>query len=198
MDCHLNRHAFRDTMHAVSRTLWGFPALYCCFHRRAGFIKGRWPVCLSSRSGSFPLFSVLCRALHHIQLDVYASQPTLTFFSVVLLASLRFLRAFLQHGHDPRPPIHLVLPSRYDLCRKGAANVSDKTIFSTLSGSFPNVVNTSEKPLPRVSSVKQLERRIIKLWKFATRSSRKQSRNSFLPQDFIAITSRRRTQLYGC
>ncbi|KDQ61439.1 hypothetical protein JAAARDRAFT_123854 [Jaapia argillacea MUCL 33604] len=45
----------------------------------------------------------------------------------------------------------------------------------------------------RSSCVKMLERQIIRVWKCVTRSVRKQHRASFLPSDFVLITSRRRS-----
>ncbi|KAF8159501.1 hypothetical protein B0H34DRAFT_796741 [Crassisporium funariophilum] len=48
---------------------------------------------------------------------------------------------------------------------------------------------------PRVSFAKQLERRIISVWKIVTMAARKQPRNSFMSPDFVVITSRRRSTL---
>ena len=42
---------------------------------------------------------------------------------------------------------------------------------------------------------KQLERRFISVWKLATRSARRQPRNSYISPDFIVITARRRSTM---
>ncbi|PPQ67863.1 hypothetical protein CVT25_010302 [Psilocybe cyanescens] len=48
----------------------------------------------------------------------------------------------------------------------------------------------------RVSYAKQLERRIISVWKVVTRTTRKQPRNSFIHPDFVVITSRRKSTIH--
>jgi len=48
-----------------------------------------------------------------------------------------------------------------------------------------------------VSFAKQIERRVISIWKVVTRSSRKQPRNSYLSRDFSFVTSRRRSTFAG-
>ncbi|KAF9530481.1 hypothetical protein CPB83DRAFT_851000 [Crepidotus variabilis] len=46
---------------------------------------------------------------------------------------------------------------------------------------------------PRRTYARQIERRLISLWKLMTRNGRKQPRNSFISRDFINVTSRRRS-----
>ncbi|KAF4610473.1 hypothetical protein D9613_007011 [Agrocybe pediades] len=48
----------------------------------------------------------------------------------------------------------------------------------------------------RTSYAKQLERRIVGVWKLVTRNTRKQPRNSYIHPDFVVITSRRKSILY--
>ncbi|KAF9038482.1 hypothetical protein BJ165DRAFT_1531571 [Panaeolus papilionaceus] len=48
---------------------------------------------------------------------------------------------------------------------------------------------------PRVSYAKQLERRIVSVWKLVTGATRKQPRNSVMFPDFVAVTHRRRSVL---
>ncbi|PPQ81655.1 hypothetical protein CVT26_013920 [Gymnopilus dilepis] len=45
----------------------------------------------------------------------------------------------------------------------------------------------------RPSYAKRIERRVVGVWKLVTRSTRKQARNSFMPSDFIVVTSRRKS-----
>ncbi|KAH9479415.1 hypothetical protein JR316_0008005 [Psilocybe cubensis] len=47
----------------------------------------------------------------------------------------------------------------------------------------------------RVSYAKQIERRIISVWKVVTRTTRKQPRNSFIHPDFVVITTRRKSTI---
>ncbi|PPQ98947.1 hypothetical protein CVT24_003574 [Panaeolus cyanescens] len=46
---------------------------------------------------------------------------------------------------------------------------------------------------PRVSYAKQIERRIVSVWKLVTGATRKQPRNSVMFPDFVAVTHRRRS-----
>ncbi|KJA27959.1 hypothetical protein HYPSUDRAFT_62354 [Hypholoma sublateritium FD-334 SS-4] len=48
----------------------------------------------------------------------------------------------------------------------------------------------------RPSYTQRMERRIVRVWKFVTRTTRKQPRNSFISPDFVVLTSRRSTVLY--
>lgn len=48
----------------------------------------------------------------------------------------------------------------------------------------------------RVTYAKQLERRIVSVWKLVTRTTRKKQRNSFIHPDFVVITSRRRSSIH--
>ncbi|KAF8966321.1 hypothetical protein BDZ97DRAFT_1809021 [Flammula alnicola] len=48
----------------------------------------------------------------------------------------------------------------------------------------------------RTTYARQLERRVVRVWKFVTRATRKQPRNSFIASDFIVLTSRRRSTLH--
>ncbi|KAF6761692.1 hypothetical protein DFP72DRAFT_628567 [Ephemerocybe angulata] len=47
---------------------------------------------------------------------------------------------------------------------------------------------------PRISYGKRLERQLINLWKMLTRPRTKQ-RASFMPPDFVSLTSRRRSTM---
>ena len=47
------------------------------------------------------------------------------------------------------------------------------------------------------SFAKQIERRVISIWKVVTRSTHKQPRNSYLSRDFSFVTSRRRSTFAG-
>ena len=48
-----------------------------------------------------------------------------------------------------------------------------------------------------VTFAKQIERRVISIWKVVTRTTRKQPRNSYLSRDFSFVTSRRRSTFPG-
>ncbi|KAF8647734.1 hypothetical protein AX16_006569 [Volvariella volvacea WC 439] len=47
----------------------------------------------------------------------------------------------------------------------------------------------------RPSYTKHIERQIVHAWKTVTRATRKQRRASRMPQDFVLVTSRRRSAL---
>ncbi|KAH9932663.1 hypothetical protein B0H21DRAFT_91667 [Amylocystis lapponica] len=49
---------------------------------------------------------------------------------------------------------------------------------------------------PRMSCTKYLERRIICAWKAISRRTRKAQRASILPEDFVILTTRRRSIRY--
>ncbi|RDB15853.1 hypothetical protein Hypma_003719 [Hypsizygus marmoreus] len=53
----------------------------------------------------------------------------------------------------------------------------------------------SAAPRPHISCARHIERRVVHLWKLVTRSTRKNQRASFLPKDFILVTSRRRSAI---
>ncbi|KAF8202175.1 hypothetical protein BJ912DRAFT_1138446 [Pholiota molesta] len=50
-------------------------------------------------------------------------------------------------------------------------------------------------PRHRATYGRQFERRIVRVWKFITRTTRKQPRNSVISPDFIVLTSRRRSTM---
>ncbi|KAG1876410.1 hypothetical protein DFJ58DRAFT_720881 [Suillus subalutaceus] len=54
---------------------------------------------------------------------------------------------------------------------------------------------TESKPLrkTRISCTKLIERQVVRAWKRVTGVTRKNQRASFLPKDFILVTSRRRS-----
>ncbi|KDR80679.1 hypothetical protein GALMADRAFT_241055 [Galerina marginata CBS 339.88] len=58
--------------------------------------------------------------------------------------------------------------------------------MSMVDAEVPSTIHYS-----RASYAKQLERRIVRLWKLVTRTTRKQPRSSFISPDFIVITSRK-------
>ncbi|KAG1808681.1 uncharacterized protein BJ212DRAFT_1280405 [Suillus subaureus] len=54
---------------------------------------------------------------------------------------------------------------------------------------------TESKPMrkTRISCTKLIERQVVRAWKRVTGVTRKHQRASFLPKDFILVTSRRRS-----
>ncbi|GLB43420.1 hypothetical protein LshimejAT787_1303210 [Lyophyllum shimeji] len=47
----------------------------------------------------------------------------------------------------------------------------------------------------RTSRSRHLRRKVVQLWKVVTRATRKHERASFVPPDFVLVTSRRRSAI---
>ncbi|KAF9240687.1 hypothetical protein BU15DRAFT_73914 [Melanogaster broomeanus] len=62
--------------------------------------------------------------------------------------------------------------------------------------SEPWIVETKPMRKTRISCTKFIERRVIGAWKRVTGATRKPQRASFLPKDFVLVTSRRRSVMF--
>ncbi|KAG2132776.1 hypothetical protein DEU56DRAFT_811991 [Suillus clintonianus] len=61
--------------------------------------------------------------------------------------------------------------------------------------SEPWIVESKPMRNTRISCTKFIERQVVRAWKRVTRVTRKHQRASFLPKDFILVTSRRRSAM---
>ncbi|KAG1770719.1 hypothetical protein EDD22DRAFT_816501 [Suillus occidentalis] len=59
--------------------------------------------------------------------------------------------------------------------------------------SEPWIVESKPMRKTRISCTKFIERQVVRAWKRVTGVTRKHQRASFLPKDFILVTSRRRS-----
>ncbi|KAG2157767.1 uncharacterized protein EDB93DRAFT_1325967 [Suillus bovinus] len=59
--------------------------------------------------------------------------------------------------------------------------------------SEPWIVESKPLRTTRISCGKYIERQVVRAWKRVTGVTRKHQRASFLPNDFILVTSRRRS-----
>ncbi|KAG2757080.1 hypothetical protein P692DRAFT_20825031 [Suillus brevipes Sb2] len=59
--------------------------------------------------------------------------------------------------------------------------------------SEPWIVESKPMRKTRISCTKFIERQVVRAWKRVTGVARKPQRASFLPKDFILVTSRRRS-----
>ncbi|KAF5316567.1 hypothetical protein D9619_006469 [Psilocybe cf. subviscida] len=64
--------------------------------------------------------------------------------------------------------------------------------MSLVDYEVPTYVSRSSSP----SFGRQIERRVVRAWKFVTRTTRKQPRNSFIAPDFVVLTSRKRNSIH--
>ncbi|KAH0836703.1 hypothetical protein J3R83DRAFT_8426 [Lanmaoa asiatica] len=60
----------------------------------------------------------------------------------------------------------------------------------------PWFVETKPLRKTRISCTKFIERQVIQAWKRVTGATRKPQRASFLPNDFVLVTSRRRSVMF--
>ena len=108
--------------------------------------------------------------------------------------------------YNPQRPYHTLLhndfccsrsPFYHDISGRQGAKVSCSP--SGLEFMLSNII-LSYRPVRchnHASFAKQIERRVISIWKVVTRSTRKQPRNSYLSRDFSFVTSRRRSTFAG-
>ncbi|EGN96767.1 hypothetical protein SERLA73DRAFT_75629 [Serpula lacrymans var. lacrymans S7.3] len=74
---------------------------------------------------------------------------------------------------------------------------SDLWIIDSVSKSESSFsLHSTARKAPRISCTKYLERQVILAWKRITRSAHKRDRASFLPKDFVLVTSHRRSVLF--
>ncbi|KAG1746577.1 uncharacterized protein EDB91DRAFT_1048962 [Suillus paluster] len=61
--------------------------------------------------------------------------------------------------------------------------------------SEPWIVESKPMRKTCISCTKYIERQVVRAWKRVTRATRRHQRASFLPKDFILVTSRRRSMM---
>ncbi|KAH7927849.1 hypothetical protein BV22DRAFT_1031333 [Leucogyrophana mollusca] len=59
------------------------------------------------------------------------------------------------------------------------------------------LVETKPMKSTRISCTKYIERQVIRAWKRVTGVTHKPQRASFMPKDFILVTSRRRSVMFA-
>ncbi|KAH7914866.1 hypothetical protein BJ138DRAFT_298977 [Hygrophoropsis aurantiaca] len=59
------------------------------------------------------------------------------------------------------------------------------------------IVESKPMKSTRISCTKFIERQVIRAWKRVTAATQKPQRASFMPKDFILVTSRRRSVMFA-